>query len=185
MNLLYVCTYNTERSIAADIITSKKAALAGLDLYVDSAGINRSMSPRIKSEMAMALERLGYKVPEHTPRRVTPNDLSDFDLVLCFDQAQKQTLEQMAGKPIQTLPEFVSMPRDIREPAHYLRTPATLPPSRLFSIICLITNTSDSTVYENVLFTYEKTARIIEKHVDLLLKKLTCNSLPCSTQRAG
>jgi len=186
MNLLYVCTYNLERSIAAEIITRQQAERAGLDLKVSSAGLKRSTSPRIKSEMIISLNRLGYKAPDYRPRKLTPQDITESDLILCFDQKQKEPLEDVANRPIQTLSEYVSwMPRDIKEPAHYLRTPAK--PSVFIPLICLLTNTKDSTLFENVLDVYQKTAEKIERHVKQLIRKLEIkhNSLPCSTQRAG
>ncbi|MCX6708484.1 MAG: hypothetical protein NTW67_02435 [Candidatus Woesearchaeota archaeon] len=171
MNLLYVCTYNIERSIAAEIITKQQAERAGLELNVSSAALQIPTSPRIKSEMIIALKRLGYKAPDYRPRKLTLQDIAESDLILCFDQQHKKTFEEMANRPVQTLSEYVSwMPRDIKEPAHYLRTPVK--PSVFIPLICLLTNTKDSTLFENVLDVYQKTAKKIERHVDKLIIRL-------------
>jgi protein-tyrosine-phosphatase len=153
------------------LFRSQQPERAGLELNVSSAALQRPTSPRIKSEMIIALNRLGYKAPDYRPRKLTPQDITESDLILCFDQQQKETLEEIANKPIQTLPEYVSwMPRDIKEPAHYLRTPAK--PSVFIPLICLLTNTKDSTLFENVLDVYQKTAEKIERHVDKLIIRL-------------
>lgn len=176
MKLLYVCDYNLERSPAAEIITREKSKQAGLEITVNSAGLNKCASCCMKSEMTLALSQLKLSTPRHIPKTATPELIHTHDIILCFEKRQKDRLLEMSPeKKIYTLSEYVSwLPRNIKDSGHYIITPK--PGSELKEHITAayfwLTNTTDSRVYEFVLDRYVKTARTIEKHVDLLIKKL-------------
>lgn len=170
MNLLFVCDYNFTRSPCAEIMMREKAAQAGLELKVSSAGLQRSRMPRMKSEMCRAMEQLKYH-SDHTPRIATPEIISQQHLILCFEKRQREILRANApSKLIFTLPEYVTwFYKEIRDPNENIRTPN--PRTMFTSTHYLLTRTTDSTIYEDVLDVYLKTAKIIEKYVDKLITK--------------
>jgi protein-tyrosine-phosphatase len=170
MNLLYVCDYNFIRSPCAEIMTRENATQAGLELKVSSAGLQRSKMPRIKSEMCRAMEHLKYQTA-HTPRILTPEIMSQQNLILCFTKEQRAILRENTDKPVFTLPEYVSwFYKEIRDPSDSIITPE--PRTWLTPTYFKLIGKTDSTVYEDVLDVYLKTAKTIEKYVDKLIIKL-------------
>ncbi len=171
MNVLIVCDYNATRGPATEIITREKAKQAGLEIKVSSAGLNKLRTPRIKSEMRIALEQLKYPT-DHIPRQITPEITAPQDLILCFTKKQRATLRTNTDKPVFTLPEYVSwFYKEIRDPEDSIKTPSiSFNPIR--KAYLRLTGQVDSTIYEDVVEKYYQTARTIEKYADKLIIKL-------------
>lgn len=73
MNILFVCTGNSCRSVMAHYLTRKLAADRGLDVEVRSAGLAAHPGFAIPREVHTALASRGVKGVEHTP---TPMSLA-------------------------------------------------------------------------------------------------------------
>lgn len=94
-----VCTGNICRSPMAEIVLRERFAAAGLDhVVVDSAGTsNEEHGNPADPRARRVLERHGYRVPEHSARRVTAADLHSRDLVLAMTATHLHALERLAG----------------------------------------------------------------------------------------
>lgn len=95
-SILFVCLGNICRSPAADAIMRAKAAGAGLDAEVDSAGIGAwhvGQLPDIR--MRRCGGRHGYDVC-HRARQVTAEDFDRFDIVMGMDAQNVSDLLNLA-----------------------------------------------------------------------------------------
>ena len=100
MRLLFVCTGNICRSPTAEGVMRCVVAEAGLDreIEVDSAGtgswhVGQSVDPRARAAAALR----GIEL-EGVARRVRPEDLDEFDLVLAADHSHLLDLLALAGE---------------------------------------------------------------------------------------
>lgn len=98
--ILFVCLGNICRSPTAEAVFRARAAQAGLDVRVDSAGTGAwhlGATPDARA-MAAGLAR-GYDLSHIRARQVVAQDFDDFDLVLAMDQDNLATLRSRAPKP--------------------------------------------------------------------------------------
>lgn len=109
--ILTVCLGNICRSPAAEAVIRDKAAAAGYDVTVDSAGTSRyhiDESPHPQSVQAGA--RRGYAVTGRG-RQLQPEDFSTFDLILTMDEANFDEVRRLtpadATARIAALRDFV------------------------------------------------------------------------------
>ncbi|MGF1553583.1 MAG: low molecular weight protein-tyrosine-phosphatase [Paracoccaceae bacterium] len=95
--VLCVCLGNICRSPLAEGVLAAKAAEAGLDLDVDSAGTGdwHVGEPPHSSSVAVARRR-GYDIAGQRARQVEPADLDRFDLILAVDRSTLQALRRLA-----------------------------------------------------------------------------------------
>ena len=96
MKILYVCTGNTCRSPMAQAITEWMAESRGLnDVVVDSAGTGCPYGDPMTENAAKAVAARGIFFT-HQSKKVTENDLSDSDAVICMTPIHKLALEKFA-----------------------------------------------------------------------------------------
>ncbi|WP_284375278.1 low molecular weight protein-tyrosine-phosphatase [Amylibacter marinus] len=86
--ILFVCLGNICRSPTAEAVLRAMAQARGLDLVVESAGtggyhIGADPDPRSRR----VAEARGYDFTGQVSRKLSAQDFSDFDLILCMDQA--------------------------------------------------------------------------------------------------
>ncbi len=96
LSILAVCAGNICRSPAAEAAIQARAAEAGLDVLVDSAGtgtwnIGESPAP----ESIAAAKRKGLDVTGRA-RRVNSADFARFDMILAMDRSNLRDLRAMA-----------------------------------------------------------------------------------------
>ena len=111
--ILFVCTGNTCRSPMAECILRQKARQAGLKIRVSSAGLAADPNCSVSPNAAAALKTLGYPVPRHKARQLTPEMLTKFNLTLTMTAAHKSALG--GGKNLMTLGEFTGL-GDVPDP---------------------------------------------------------------------
>lgn len=110
-SVLFVCTGNTCRSVMAEYLLKHYAAKAKLDLTVGSAGLQAFTGDTAAENAIAALAELGIDAAMHRSRKVQPQLLAEFDLVLAMTEHHKQQLLEMAPEladRIFLLKEFVS-----------------------------------------------------------------------------
>ncbi len=99
MKVLFVCMGNICRSPTAEGVFRHLLKRYGLEnkVEVDSAGTHGyhvGESPDLRTQRA-ALER-GYDLSQIRARRVSPQDLEYFDLILAMDKSNLDNLRRMA-----------------------------------------------------------------------------------------
>jgi protein-tyrosine phosphatase len=92
--VIFVCLGNICRSPTAHGVFRDKAAQAGLDVVIDSAGTGdwHIDSPPDARAARAALTR-GYDLSDLRARQFTASDFEDFDLILAMDRANKRAIE--------------------------------------------------------------------------------------------
>jgi len=96
-SVLFVCLGNICRSPTAEAVFKHKAAKAGLDLIIDSAGTHGyhiGKSPDKRSQAA-GVER-GYSFKGLKCRRVDESDFEKFDYILAMDESNLSNLHGMS-----------------------------------------------------------------------------------------
>jgi protein-tyrosine-phosphatase len=78
--VLFMCPHGAAKSVLASAYFQKLAKERGLNVRVDSAGTDPD--PEVGKAVAAHLTKTGYALPIEKPRRVTPRDLQDADLVV-------------------------------------------------------------------------------------------------------
>lgn len=78
--VLFMCPHGAAKSVLASAYFQKLAKDRGLNVRVDSAGTDPD--PAIGKAVADHLGKSGYALPIEKPRRVTPRDLQEADLVV-------------------------------------------------------------------------------------------------------
>ena len=95
--VLLVCLGNICRSPAAEAILRDKAAKAGLDLEVDSAGTGRwHVGKPPDARMIKAAASRGYDLKKLRGRQVDTGDFYTFDLILPMDASNMADLQEIA-----------------------------------------------------------------------------------------
>lgn len=98
-SLLFVCLGNICRSPAADGVMRQKAAQAGLDLTIDSAGIGGWHIGQLPdSRMRQCGRKRGYDLSHHA-RQIRTADFTDFDIIFGMDAQNMADLRDMAPTP--------------------------------------------------------------------------------------
>lgn len=95
-SVLFVCLGNICRSPTAEAVFKHKAAEAGLDLFIDSAGTHGyhiGKQPDKRSQAA-GVER-GYSFKGLKCRRVQEGDFEEFDYILAMDESNLTNLHGM------------------------------------------------------------------------------------------
>jgi protein-tyrosine phosphatase len=85
-SILFVCMGNICRSPTAEGVFRHRAQVAGLDIYIDSAGTHAyhvGQPPDPRSTEFAALR--GIDLSTQRARKVAPNDFTDFDHILAMD----------------------------------------------------------------------------------------------------
>jgi protein-tyrosine phosphatase len=96
-SVLFVCLGNICRSPTAEAVFKHKAAKAGLDLIIDSAGTHGyhiGKAPDKRSQAA-GVER-GYSFKGLKCRRVDESDFEKFDYILAMDESNLSNLHGMS-----------------------------------------------------------------------------------------
>lgn len=96
-SVLFVCLGNICRSPTAEAVFKHKAANAGLDLIIDSAGTHGyhiGKAPDKRSQAA-GVER-GYSFKGLKCRRVDESDFEKFDYILAMDESNLSNLHGMS-----------------------------------------------------------------------------------------
>ncbi len=124
--ILFVCMGNICRSPAAEIILHDMVDKAGLEdkVKIDSAGtISYHEGAPPDSRMMKALLKRGYSVFGHA-RRVRPEDLENFDLIVAMDEENMREIKALDIKQcyrgkIKMLSDFFKSHRDSEVPDPY------------------------------------------------------------------
>lgn len=96
VNVLTVCLGNICRSPAAEAVLRARAAAAGLDVTVDSAGTAGYHVGELPHPQSVAVgSRRGYDVGGRG-RRITPEDFRRFDLIVTMDESNLADVRRMA-----------------------------------------------------------------------------------------
>lgn len=97
ISVLFVCLGNICRSPTAEAVFKHKAAEAGLNLHIDSAGTHgyHIGSPPDKRSQAAGVER-GYSFKGLKCRRVDESDFEKFDYILAMDNSNLSNLHGMS-----------------------------------------------------------------------------------------
>jgi arsenate reductase len=78
--VLFMCPHGAAKSVLASAYFTQLARERGLRVRVDAVGTEPD--PRVAANVSEHLARQGYASPIRTPRRVTPADLADADIVI-------------------------------------------------------------------------------------------------------
>ncbi|WP_291843667.1 low molecular weight protein-tyrosine-phosphatase [Maricaulis sp.] len=98
MRLLFVCTGNICRSPTADAVARRRAADAGLDWHVDSAGTGGWHAGEAPDPRATAAGAgRGYDLSVVQAREVDPADFRRFDHIIAMDGSHLRFLRRMPG----------------------------------------------------------------------------------------
>src|SRR3954463_10591076 len=110
MNLLFVCSGNTCRSPMAEAFARKIAERRGIqDLNVSSAGTNAFDNvPATDEALLVGMER-GLDLTSHRSRMLTPEIVSDADLVFVMTPSHVEQVKQMGGRgKVHVIDEYAS-----------------------------------------------------------------------------
>ena len=96
-SVLFVCLGNICRSPTAEAVFKHKAAQAGLNIEIDSAGTHgyHIGNPPDKRSQAAGVER-GYSFKGLKCRRVDESDFERFDFILAMDNSNLANLHSMS-----------------------------------------------------------------------------------------
>ena len=103
--VLFVCMGNICRSPTAEAVLRRLAAQRGLELEIDSAGTHGyhvGESPDARTQRAAAERK--YDLSSLVARKVAPEDLEYFDLVLAMDRSNLDALRKLC--PANRLPRL-------------------------------------------------------------------------------
>jgi protein-tyrosine-phosphatase len=110
MNLLFVCSGNTCRSPMAEAFARKIAERRGIqDLNVSSAGTNAFDNvPATDEALLVGMER-GLDLTGHRSRTLTPEIVSEADLVFVMTPSHVEQVKQMGGRgKVHVIDEYAS-----------------------------------------------------------------------------
>ncbi len=96
MRICFVCLGNICRSPAAAAVFADRAAAAGLEVTVDSAGTSRYHLGEGPHAHTLAEARRRGIVIDHRARQFTSEDFDRFDLVVAMDSANHRDLLRLA-----------------------------------------------------------------------------------------
>ena len=94
--VMTVCTGNMCRSPLAERLLAARAAEAGLDVVVDSAGTRAANGVEIHRETRRVLEGYGGSADDFASRLISPRLLTGHDLVLTATRAHRDTVQELA-----------------------------------------------------------------------------------------
>ena len=106
-SILVVCLGNICRSPTAEEIFRQQAAIAGLNIKIDSAGTGDWHIGHAPDERAQRHAKSnGYNISKLIARQVTTDDFYKFDLILAMDAqnlADLQAIKESISNPIKPL----------------------------------------------------------------------------------
>ncbi len=108
--IVYVCRGNRIRSPAAKEITRQLAEKKGLEVIVDSVGIDVKDSLCMLEPMNLALKNMGFSIKGHSSKKVLKELLEPADYIFCMRKYQvEKVLELVPEKKgiIYTLQGFI------------------------------------------------------------------------------
>ncbi|NVE00942.1 low molecular weight protein-tyrosine-phosphatase [Massilia sp. BJB1822] len=94
-SILFVCMGNICRSPTAEGVLRQRAAAAGLELHIDSAGTHAyhiGEAPDTRSSRHAA--QRGYDLTQQRARQVSADDFERFDLLLAMDRDNLELLQR-------------------------------------------------------------------------------------------
>ena len=94
--VLIVCKGNICRSPTAEAVLRIKASQLGLELEIDSAGIeNYHCGSKPDPRAIKHAHRRGYDLTSQKARQIEPNDFSYFDVILAADKSNLTDLKNL------------------------------------------------------------------------------------------
>ena len=97
-SVLFVCSQNRCRSIAAETVFRYIVESTELKVEVDSAGVHASSGSPPYPELCAAAELRGYDPRGLRSRPVEADDFTRFDLILAADKGQLHALREMRAR---------------------------------------------------------------------------------------
>lgn len=92
--VLFVCTGNTCRSPMAEYLLRSKIKKQKIKWWdVASCGIHADVGGSISANSKTALEEIGIKTDNFSPRQLSQKIINSSTIVICMTQSQKQILE--------------------------------------------------------------------------------------------
>lgn len=124
MKILMVCLGNICRSPIAQGVMQKLVTEHGLDWNIDSAGTNGFHNGEQPHQHSIQIcKQNGIDISTQTSRRITRDDLKNYDYILCMaqeviDEMQTMFGNELTNKPIKLLMEFAypGQKMDIQDP---------------------------------------------------------------------
>lgn len=110
MKVLFVCTGNICRSPMGELLLP--SIFQDPAITADSAGTRGLDSHAIDPSSAKLLQQVGIDSSAFRSKRITPQLANDSDLILCFEQHQRQDIATMApraGRRTFLLTDFANM----------------------------------------------------------------------------
>jgi protein-tyrosine-phosphatase len=99
MNILFVCSGNTCRSPLAEALARRIAADRGIkDLKISSAGTNAWDNATATDEALLVGMERSVDLTGHRARRLTPEIVSDADLIFVMTPAHLEQVNQLGGR---------------------------------------------------------------------------------------
>lgn len=116
MNILFICTGNTCRSPMAAAIMNKLAIENDLDIRIESAGLFANEGDPASQQAIEAVKKYDIDLSSHKAKQLTPDLISQSDLIVTMTEAHKLILQDMAADKTRTLCELADMEGDIPDP---------------------------------------------------------------------
>jgi protein-tyrosine-phosphatase len=99
MNILFVCSGNTCRSPLAEALAKRIAADRGIkDVKISSAGTNAWENGTATDEALLVGMERSVDLTGHRARRLTPEIVSDADLIFVMTPSHLDQVHQMGGR---------------------------------------------------------------------------------------
>jgi len=145
-SVLFVCLGNICRSPTAEAVFRKRAADAGLDVRIESAGTGAWHVGECPDSRAIeAGERQGYSFAGQSARKVTSDDFAMFDYILGMDHKNLKSLESLCPETYSgTLALFLDFAKTIS--AAEVPDPYYGGPDGFENVITLIEAASDGLI---------------------------------------
>jgi protein-tyrosine phosphatase len=97
MRILMVCLGNICRSPLAEGILKHKVKNAGLEWFVDSAGIGDWHAGDFPDKRSIAIaQRYNIDITDQRARQIRKEDLKNFDLILAMDDSNLRQIQLLA-----------------------------------------------------------------------------------------
>ena len=103
MEILIVSRHDMVRGPVMRQIMTTQAQERGLDIQVQSAGIEASsyvLSSSLLADTMKAMQSLRYNPQPHTPTQITEKMINGVDLVLCFNERYLEQIKRLANHSI-------------------------------------------------------------------------------------